>query len=106
MDETARHCVFKNKLSSLCNIAVLYIDHGADLKAVRKDDFNTIFKGMEHEKREELLAKVKAIHEKKGSVAVQKKKRSIAVQAQIDNRRGSPSIRQAMKEKYRSLFKK
>ncbi|KAF2798036.1 hypothetical protein K505DRAFT_372003 [Melanomma pulvis-pyrius CBS 109.77] len=104
--DTARHCGLENKLSSLCNIAVLYIDHGADLKAVRKDDFNTIFKGMEHEKREALLAKIKAIHEKEGPVAVQKKKRPMTVQAQADNRRGSPSIRQAMKEKYRSLFKK
>lgn len=94
----ARKCKDVQEQRDLCNMAVLYIDHGADLTAVCMDDFRTIFKNLEQEKREELVNKVEIVKEKQKLAAMQKQ----------GHQRGSlHGVRNAIKAKCKtwSLFK-
>jgi hypothetical protein len=78
----------------LCTMATLYIDCGADLTAIRMDDFGTIFKSLEHEKREELINKV--------TVVKKENQRVSATQGQGHQRGSSQGVRNALKAKYKS----
>ncbi|PVI03015.1 hypothetical protein DM02DRAFT_726796 [Periconia macrospinosa] len=46
----------------LCNLAIAFARHGADLDPILSEDFNTVFSGMDKDEKNALFAKVSAAH--------------------------------------------